>query len=177
MLMEVWWKDNVEISISKMKVLRGILLAILMISASITVIFLKQNLLIMVVGFIGAFVYSFGLIFQISKLFYFGSLVIINSEGIEDVRLGCGIIRWSDIESVSLEKTRYASWLNIGLISPEKYYSKLTKRQIFLRKLNEQPGKNNLRIRFIELERPIGEAFDLIENIIKNGEYDLSLAP
>jgi hypothetical protein len=175
--MEVWLKDSVEISISKIKVLRGIFLCILMISASITVILLRQNLLIVIIGFFGAFVCSFGLIIQISKLFYFKPLVFINSEGIEDLRLKCGVIRWSDVEAVTIEATRHVSWISVYAKSPEKYYSKLSKYQLFLRKLNGQPGKNDFRIRFVELDKPIDEAFDLIEHILKEGEHDLSLAP
>jgi hypothetical protein len=41
-----------EISISKIKVLKGILLGILLVSASITVIFFRQNLLLVIFGYL-----------------------------------------------------------------------------------------------------------------------------
>lgn len=111
---------------------------------------------------------------SISKLFDGKSQVMFSPEGIEDKRLGCGLIEWSEIEAVLVMETKYAQWLSIVLKSPEKFYGKLSSFQIFLRKLNGQSGVNNFRVRFTDLDAPIETAWRYIEEkIIKTAADDL----
>ncbi len=121
-----------------------------------------------IVSIIGFFMFGAMTIIFISRLFYNEPQVIINLEGIEDKRLGTGFIEWKEIGFFWWNETQYASWLTINLYSPEKYFSKLSGFQMFLRKANGQKGNNDLRIRFTDLDTPIGEVWDFIEeNVIK----------
>lgn len=132
------------------------------------------------VGVFGFFLFGAATLIFISRLFDNKPQVILTSEGIEDKRLGCGLITWNEVEMITLEETKYAKWLNLILNSPEKLYKKLSLSQLFLRKLNGQNDKNNFRIRFADLDASVDEAWEFIENnVIKPREekQELPLMP
>lgn len=153
------------------------LLCLLMISASGLILAAYPNLLGTILGGLGLSVFGVALVIQVSKFFYSGSQVIVNSAGIEDRRLKIGLIRWGEISAVSLERTKYAEWLNVNLASPEKYRSRLPRFESFLRRANGQRGKNDFRIRFKELDKSADEVFQFIEYIMETRrEENLALA-
>lgn len=188
-----------EILISKSKVVKAILLGTLMTFAALYVavkvfyILLPSNrsvlessfnlqIIPMIVGFaavIGFFMFGAMTLVIIPRLFNSEPQVIINLEGIEDKRLAVGLIVWNEIEIIFLAETKYAKWLNLTLKSPENYYHRLSKFQLLLRKLNGQQGMNNFRIRFADLDTPIDEAWNFIEeNVIKSRkEKEMALKP
>ena len=188
-----------EIFVSKSKIVKAILLAVLMtcaaafVAVKIFYILFPLNRSVLVSSFeiqiipiivgtvsvVGFFVFGAMTIVFISRLFYNKPQVIINLEGIEDKRLGTGFIEWNEIGMFRWNKTNYASWLTLDLNSPEKYFPRLTNFQMFLRKANGQKGNNDLRIRFTDLDTPINEAWDFIEeNVIKpRTAKDLALKP
>ena len=187
-----------EIFVSRAKVFKATLFGLLLTGASMFVsvkcyhnVFLESysvfestfrtQIIPFVVGTVGIFGFLiFGgmtLVF-ISRLFYTEPQVIINLEGIEDKRLRTGLIKWNEIDAVMLAEANRAQWLTVVLDSPEKYYLRLPKFELFLRKINYQQGNNSLRIRFADLDKPINEVWEFIENnIIKNREIGLHLAP
>ena len=51
--------------------------------------------------------------------------VVINDEGIEDVRLKIGIISWGDVRSLEVRKLKGLPHICIDLHFPEKFFSRL----------------------------------------------------
>lgn len=168
-----------EISVSKIKVLKGISLSLLLTAASALVaVVIRPNLFVTAVGFLGLLMFGAMTIVFISRLFYTEPQVIINLEGVEDKRLNTGLIRWNEINTILMESAKQSQYLILDLNSPEEYYRKLPKLELFLRKANGQTGTNNFRIRFTDLDKPIDEAWEFIENnILKTQEESLHLAP
>lgn len=120
-----------------------------------------------VVGIISVFgflIFGTMTVVFISRLFDNKPQLIITLKGIEDKRLGCGMIDWEEIEAVTFMETKYAQWLSLTLGSPEKFYDKLSSFQKLLRKLNGQTGTNSLRIRFADLNISIEDAWQYIED-------------
>jgi hypothetical protein len=185
-----------EIFISKSKVVRGILLgtvmtfAVLYVAVKVFYILFPPNrsvldssfnlqiipMIVGVVSVIGFFWFGAMTVVLFSRLFISEPQVVITFEGIEDKRLSVGLVEWNSIEMISLEETKYAKWLNLILKSPENYYHRLPKFQLFSRKLNGQQGMNNFRIRFTDLDTPIDKAWDFIENSIVKPREEKSLA-
>jgi hypothetical protein len=184
-----------EIFISKVKVIKGILLGLLMTSAallvSVKVFYIlfpaNRSLLVspfelhiipLIVGLVSIFgFFWFGLMTLafIARLFQSEPQVIITLEGIEDKRLNSGLIGWNEIGFISQEEVKYGQWLTLTLHSPEKYHLQLPKFELFLRKINGQKGLNNFRIRFTDLDTPINEAWNFIENNIIKPREEKSL--
>ena len=54
-----------------------------------------------------------------------GPKVVINNEGIEDRRLGTGLIRWREILHLSIQTVQSHRYLCIDLVDPEKQLAKM----------------------------------------------------
>lgn len=54
--------------------------------------------------------------------------------------------------------------LSLSLHHPEKYYYRLPKSELLLRKLNGQKDKKDLRTRFTDLDKSIDDAWEFIDN-------------
>ena len=189
-----------EIFVSKSKIVKAILLGMIMTFAALFVavkvfyiIFPADRsvltssfdiqiipLFVGIVSIIGFFMFGAMTIIFTSRLFYNEPQVIINLEGIEDKRLGTGFIEWKEIGFFWWNETQYASWLTINFIFAGKVFQQnCPVFKCFCEKANGQKGNNDLRIRFTDLDTPIGEAWDFIEkNVIKPREAeDLALKP
>jgi hypothetical protein len=151
---------------SKSRLLKGITLALIMIALSVFC-FLHAGVVGEIAGSIGIVMFGLGLIIETIKLFSNKPQITINSDGINDRRLNFGLIRWDEINTIELEKTQYATWVNINLNAPEIYYDKLPKFQKFLRKANGQIGINDFRIRLINLDKKPDEIWYYIEQMIQ----------
>ena len=101
--------------------------------------------------------------------------VIISENGLEDKRLNFGLIPWNEIKNIYSLQNKYAKWLSLDLISPEKYVDKLPFFQRFLRTANGQFEDNHFRVRFEDLDKPIEEALEMIEKFYRQNENDLGL--
>jgi hypothetical protein len=181
-----------EIFYSKWKLIKAILLGLMLTSAGIfvsakcySILFLTTRsveasysfrdtvvpFLVMIISIFGILMFGGMTIVFISWFFHSEPQMIITSDGIEDKRLNAGFIEWSEITFISLDENKHGQWLNINLKSPEKFYRRLSKFQLFLRKANGQKDIDDLRIRFALLETAIDEAWDFIENnVIKPRE-------
>lgn len=184
-----------EIFLSKPKIVKATLLGALLTFASLfisaKVIFEAANesvladnwtelifsRILFAIGVLGFLIFGAMTAVFISRLFDEKPQVILSVQGIEDKRLGCGMIEWDEIAFVTFMETKYAQWLSLVLKSPEKFYPKLSAFQIFLRKMNGQKGDNSFRIRFNDLNVSIENAWQFIEeNVIKKREEkDMSL--
>ena len=77
------------------------------------------------VGWVG--VGFFGLGFIVIPIMWFrtGAQVVINDEGIEDIRQKIGVIRWEDIRGLWIGRVESTKFLCIELVDSEKYLSRL----------------------------------------------------
>ena len=188
-----------EIFYSKSKLIKAVLLGLLSTSASLLLLAkiffvdfsadqsvmvssLARDAVLLGLGLIslfGAFIFGGATITFILRLFDSEPQVIISLKGIEDKRLDTGLIEWNEIEMIFLAEINFAQWLTLILKSPKKYYRRLPKFQLLLRKLNSQKEINDFRIRFADLDTPIDEAWEFIEdNIIKpRTEKGIALLP
>jgi len=132
-----------------------------------------------IVGVCGILIFGAGAAVFALRLFRSAPQVIISESGIEDERLGTGFIEWNEVALVFLAKYNHAEWLTLNLHSPEKYYSRLPKFELFLRRINGRKGKNDLSVRFNDLDASADEAWDFIENnVIKPREENgMALMP
>lgn len=110
------------------------------------------------------------------KLFRSEPPVIISLEGIEDRRLNTGMIEWNEIAFVIFNKDSHSQFLSVTLHSPEKYHQRLPKFERFLRKINNQKGSDSFYIYFNDLDQPIEEAWEFIENNVTKPREEKSLA-
>ena len=55
-----------------------------------------------------------------------GPCVVITDEGINDKRLGMGLIRWSDVEQVRMQGVSGAYFISLELSNREQYLSRLS---------------------------------------------------
>lgn len=188
-----------EIYYSKSKLVKTFLLTLLMTFAAVFVsakvfyhLFIENRSVISsisiydfaafflgIVGILGILLFGTGMFISAFRLFDSKPQVIISSKGIEDKRLRTGIIEWNDVALVFLSKHNLAEWLTLNLHSPEIYYSRLPTFELFLRWINGRKGKNDLSIRFNDLDASIDDAWNFIENnVIKPREAkDLALMP
>lgn len=65
-----------------------------------------------------------GLVQAIRQLFDRGPCIIVNEEGVNDKRLGMGVIRWSDIQRVRMQNFSGAHFISLDLSNSEQYRSK-----------------------------------------------------
>lgn len=56
-------------------------------------------------------------------------LILINNEGINDIRLGIGVIKWSEIEDVQIEIEQSRSYLGLRLKDPQAILQRLPTEQ------------------------------------------------
>ena len=166
-----------EIFYSKTKLLKFIGLGLLGVGASVFVYIAYPNIFGMIIGTIGLVFFGGGTIVIFFRLFSNEPQVIINLDGIEDRRLNLGLIGWNEIKSVSLNEKKQAQWLNLILENPEIYIQQLSKFQIFLRKANGQTDFDGFRIRFIDLDTPIDDAWDYFEKNVLEQNQSLHLNP
>lgn len=166
-----------EFFISKRKIIKGVLLGLLMTAVSALMFYAYPNWFGIIFGALGLAIFGTMSAFILLRFFESEPQVVISSQGIEDKRLNFGLIEWDEIKSVALNETKYARWLNICVETPEKYYCRLPKLQIFLRKANGQTGMNDFRVRFNDLDKPVEEAFEMIEDILETRYNGLPLTP
>ena len=64
------------------------------------------------------------LVQAVKQMFDRAPLIIINDEGINDKRLGMGLIRWSDIESVRMHGLGGGYFISLELSNKEQYLAR-----------------------------------------------------
>jgi hypothetical protein len=65
-----------------------------------------------------------GLVLSVRQLSQRGPVIVINEVGINDKRLGLGVIRWSDIEDVRMHGVAGAYFISLNLSNAEQYLAK-----------------------------------------------------
>ena len=88
--------------------------------------------------------------------------IVINEEGINDKRLGLGVIRWSDIESVRMHGVGGAHFISLELFDAETYRRR---QPVYLRFANQAWRFYNVspfHIKVAYMDVAPGELFEII---------------
>lgn len=168
-----------DVFYSKSKLLKFSGLNLLGLAAAVLVYIVYPNISGLIFGIIGSLLFGTMSIVVFFRIFNHKPQVILNLEGIEDTRLNTDLIKWDEIKFITLEENKRSKWLNLNLYEPDKVFHKLPSFQKILRKANGQTERNNFRIRFIDLDTPIEEVWNFIENnVIKpRNEKGIHLMP
>jgi hypothetical protein len=89
--------------------------------------------------------------------------VVINDEGIEDRRMKIGVIRWEEIQSLSIGSMNSAKFLCIEVAAPERYLSRLSRWGRFLGAVTEALGFPALTIGFSGLSPGLKEVWAYLQ--------------
>jgi len=116
-----------------------------------------------VVGWIGVGFFGLGFIAIPVMFFRRGPQLVINEEGIEDRRLKVGVIRWSDILSLSIGAVYSAKFLCVEVTDPDEYLSRLPRWKRSLTAATEALGFPALTIGFSGLSPGLKEVWAYLE--------------
>lgn len=120
-----------------------IVIAILVGGGALYMFFVKKNFVLSVSMFIvGAIVIL--LVYQFWPIT--SAVLIMNEQGINDRRLGVGVIDWFDIEEVQIEHRYQSQFICMRLRDPEKYIARLSGDKLIKMRDNQKLGFNMLNI-------------------------------
>lgn len=103
-----------------------------------------------------------GLVQALRKTFDRGPCIIINEEGINDKRLGMGVIRWSDIEKVRMHGVSGAYFISVDLLNSEQYLSRLPAYTRLGNKLWRLYNVSPIHIKVAYMDVAADELFEMI---------------
>lgn len=148
---------------SKHKLLGFLILTIIMVGGSTFCTTLPDSAL-RLIGWIG--VVFFGLGFVVIPAMYLrkGPQVIINETGIEDFRLGVGMIRWDDIGSFSIDSVYSSRLLCIEVKNPQAYLSRMPIWKRALTKVNRSMGYSRFTISFSGLTPGLDDVWAFLKD-------------
>jgi hypothetical protein len=152
----------VECHTSKLKLLGFLDLTCIMVSVSYFCTTLP-DMVARVAGWVGVGFFGLGFIAIPLRFFRSGPQVVINEEGIDDRRLIIGVIRWSDIRSLSIRSLNSVKFLCIELVEPEKYLARLPRWRRSLEWTNEILGFPAMTIGFTGLSPGIDQVWEFIQ--------------
>ena len=70
--------------------------------------------------------YGIAFLLLLQKLIRRGPKVILSNKGIEDRRLGIGLIPWEEISQLAIEHIHAAEFLAVSVIDPDKYATRMS---------------------------------------------------
>ena len=147
---------------SKQKLLGFLILTIIMVGGSYFCTTLS-DLSLRLIGGIG--IVFFGLGFVVIPVMFLRKAphVVINEIGIEDHRLGVGMIRWDDIGSLSIDSVYSSRLLCINVKNPQEYLSRMPIWKRALAKANTFIGYSKFTISFSGLTPGLDEVWAFLE--------------
>ena len=111
---------------------------------------------------------AIGVVQALRKISDRGPCIVINEEGINDKRLGLGVIRWSDIESVRMHGVGAAYFISLQLFDNETY---LRRQSVYMRLANQTWRFYNvspIHIKVAYLDVAPGELFEIIMDEVES---------
>ena len=118
-----------------------------------------------VVGWIGVVFFGLAAIPIIGQIVRGGVAIVLSAEGIEDARLGVGLIPWRDVSQVWVAKVRSSRFVCIRLVHRETYVTRLPTQKRVIAWVNRSMGFGDLAISFQGLRPGIDEALAYIERV------------
>src|SRR5690242_13222099 len=105
---------------SKVKILRGMMLAIILIAVAAICIHIGDAQGV-IFGWIGVVVVGAMLVAGLFNFFKSGPMLVISESGIFDVRSGFGLIEWDDIVALGIASVNNQRFIVLQLRDTEKY--------------------------------------------------------
>jgi hypothetical protein len=140
------------------------LLGVLMTAASagLTV---SDSLRSQIWGWIGSIFFGACTIVGIVRSFRPPSTLVIDTEGIDDSRVGAGNVKWDDIKSVSIREVKSRPFICVELYDEQPYLAKLPAYRRALVSANHAIGFPMVCLNFTEMDRTIDDAMSVIRTI------------
>ena len=112
-----------ECSTSRAKLGGLLAAALLLLGACYVCVFLHRGLVATIASWFGFLFFGLVLIKIVWDLLRPGPRVIINENGIEDRRLGIGLVTWNEITAIELRWMGRAKFLCVEVRNPDRYVS------------------------------------------------------
>jgi hypothetical protein len=122
------------------------------------------------VGWFGVCFFALAGIAVIAQIIRGGAPLVLSAEGIEDSRLGVGLIRWRDIADLRVTKVESSHLLCLRLVHPELYLMNLPTRKRALLSANRGMGFGDLAISFVGLRPGIDAALEFVRKVHESGD-------
>ncbi len=124
----------------------------------------RPELFLRITGWIGVAFFGLGFVVIPAMFYRKGPQVIIDDEGIEDLRLKIGVIRWEDVCSLSIGSVNSSGkFLCIEVTNPEEYLSRIPQWKRLLAKANSAIGFSELTISLSGLNPGLDEVWAYLE--------------
>jgi hypothetical protein len=117
------------------------------------------------VGWVGVGFFGLGFIAIPIMWFRTGAQVVINDQGIEDVRHKLGVVPWEDIRSLYIGSVESTKFLCIELVDPEKYRSRMPTWTRPLTTVTKALGFPTLTIGFQGLSPGLEEVWAYLQSL------------
>jgi hypothetical protein len=156
-------EGRMECYASRKKLLGLFMLTIAMVAAAIYCTTFDDPIS-KIIGGTGAAFFGLALIILPARFLRRGPTVIIDHRGIEDRRLGIGIILWDDIASIDVQSIQSASFIRVEVIDPETYVPWMPWWSRYFARINEQSGFSPINIGFVDLEPDMEEAWKYLQH-------------
>ncbi len=142
----------------------GLLLMTIIIAGSAIFAATRDDPIDRIVGWIGIALIGLGLILIPTRLVRHGPTLIIDHRGIEDCRLGIGILLWEDIASLKVDAIGSVQFVSVELMDPKKYVPWMPWWTRPRANANKRFGHATLDIGFVELEPGLEDAWEYIQH-------------
>ncbi len=116
------------------------------------------------VGGLGLAFFGLGGVLALGRELQPGPRVVINNQGIEDRRLGTGLIRWREILDVSIRTVQQHPFLCIDLVDPEKQLAKMPLWRRPICRVNRLMGFPEIAIDLHLLEANVDEVWQYVSS-------------
>jgi hypothetical protein len=110
----------------------------------------------MVAGWVGIVFFGAALVIIPFRFFAEGPQIVIDTQGIDDHRLGVGMIPWADIRELRFLSVQGSEFLAIDVIDPPAYISRMSRMRRLQAKSNEARGFPAVCIGFAGLDPGVG---------------------
>ena len=142
----------------------GLLALDALLLAASAVCLLRDEPLAQLAGLAGLLLFGFAGLLLLTKGFRRAPVVVIDERGIEDRRLGCGVIPWAEIRSIHVRELRSSRFLGLELVDEERYLARLSRWRRVLARGNRKLGFAAFSIGFTGLKPGLDEVLAHLES-------------
>ena len=96
--------------------------------------------------------------------------LVINQIGVSDQRSKAGVIEWRDISSLNIVRTKNTQHIQLGVVEPAKYFSRMGKLQKLGAKLDNAVGLDEISINATGLEMSPDEIAAIISERVAQAQ-------
>lgn len=144
------------------------LLALIFVACGIIILFVGENFISTLMGWICITFFGLGTLVFLKRLFDNRPRIVIDQYGIFDRTLGIGIIEWQDIERVYTNSIMGSDFISLVLYDNDKYLKRTNKPLAKLAKYNKTLGFETINLNLSGINTSSKEVFDsLVKQLTK----------